>query len=285
MKAFIVGYGYTGKFLADHLLTEGYKVQALSRTNQETLSLNHPGFKKSYLDLDKEIYHKIRAKNATVFYLAPPNKDGKNDERLRHFIGMLTGSVKAIVYFSATSVYGDQEGGWIDETTPVNPENARGVRRLDAETQLQDYCQMHQINLSILRVSGIYGPGRLPINHVKFKKPIIDPEESPYGNHIHVTDLVKIAISASKLTHGIEIYNVADGDPQRMGYMQQVIAEHLGIRLPKRSFLEIFKNANPLYREFLSQSKRINNAKIKTFLKMDLQFPTFKQGILHELRE
>lgn len=280
MDAIIIGHGYT----ANHLLNALHKLDATIEIYSRRAKPTNFPVQQHFLDLDERTHSKIPADGKVIFYTVPPQPIGSKDQRILSFLYRLQGTPKTIVYFSSSFVYGDHEGEWIDETVKPKPENDRAFRRLDAEKQLTHYCKAQNVNLSLLRAAGIYGPNKIPLKRVFDKKSVVQTDDAPYSNHTHVADLAAAAILCAQHSSGVETYNVSDGDPQPMGTMQRVIAEKLEIALPNKAFLEVFKSANPQYRDFLTQSKRLKNSKLLA-LGLTLQYPHLKAGVLAALAE
>ena len=275
----IIGYGYTGRYLAQQLIAQQQHVFACCRTPVTNMQWHA-------LDLDAhnlQLPH-IPWADARIFYLAPPLREGEHDVRLQQFIKALPIAPKACLYFSTTGVYGDCQGAWVKESTPLNPQSLQAQRRVDAEQQWHTYAKAHGCPLSILRVAGIYGPDRLPFHKVQQRSPIIKPEEAPWTNRIHVLDCVAITLAAMDQTQGIEVYNVADGNPQPFGALQKELAKQLNAPMPPELSFAAFKaQSSPQLLAFL-QSRKVSINKLQ-YLGVTLEYVDSVVGVKQALSD
>ena len=273
MQDLIVGYGYCGRLLAQHLQQAGRSVLVWSRTPPVDDPVDH-----QVIDLDQDDWA-IQQPIDTVYYLAPPQRHGQTDERLARFLARLTDRPKTIIYFGSSGVYGNHHGQWVTEQSSLYLQFDRQQRRYHAEEQLFDYCRGDAINLACLRIAGIYGPGRLPVEKARQQKPVIDPASAPYSNCIYVADLIKIAVELGTTLQGQHRVNVSDGQPNPMGQIQQNVADALKIpRAPTVDYDPYYQAATPMVREFLASSKKIDNHYLTT-LCLKLQLTSLMDGI------
>ena len=145
------------------------------------------------LDLDRQAAGSFRdACGAEMLYLAPPPRDGDDDPRLGRWLDAIGDAPPArLVYASTSAVYGDCGGAWIDETRPVSPGSARGRRRAAAEARARHWCAQRGVRLVVLRIAGIYGPGKLPLARLRAGEPMLRREDCPWMNLIHAHDVVR----------------------------------------------------------------------------------------------
>lgn len=271
MNHLIIGYGYCGYHLATQLCQQHQNVITVSRHLDEALRL--PGVTHLLQDVLTPLPESYE--NYTLYYLIPPPAEGREDTILRQFLSINSLKPAKVVYFGSSGVYGDQQGRWVDEQTSCQTNSDRQLRRLDAEAQWARYCEQRGIPCMLLRVAGIYGPNRLPGNQT----PRIQEDEAPYSNHIYVKDLVNIA--ARLTTPGL--FNVADGQPHRMGYVQQQVA--LARQLspaPALPFAQVWQDASPMKREFMQSSKRLCITALQQALP-GVQFTPLMTGIKESL--
>jgi nucleoside-diphosphate-sugar epimerase len=224
----------------------------------------------------------LPTKEATLFYFAPPPKQGTTDPYLRNFLSTISGdnTPAKIILISTTAVYGDCQGAWITEKQPVNPQTDRGKRRLDAEIALQEWSQQTGVPIVILRVGGIYGPGRYPIARLQKGLPILREGESPYTNRIHQDDLAMICIAAAERGEAGEIYNVADGQPGTMSGYFKTVARAAGLPVPPEvSRSEAEHQMTPGMISYLRESRRLDNRKLLQGLQVSLRYPNLETGL------
>lgn len=217
-----------------------------------------------------------------VFHFAPPPPEGEQDELTARVIAHFTrrGHPQRVVYISTTGVYGDCGGAWVDESWPPRPLTARSRRRLDAEQRLQDWAATSGGELVILRVAGIYGPDRLPLERIRAGQPVIAPEESPWSNRIHADDLVEICLAALERAPAGAIYNVSDGQPSTMTDYFDRIAAAAGLPLPPRIPLAAAAaQLSPAMLSYVQESRRLSNRKLLDELGLTLRYPTLAAGL------
>ena len=204
------------------------------------------------------------------------------DSRARNFIAGLAGSEKParIVYTSATSVYGEAGGGIVTEESPAEPTSAMGKRRLDAESAFRSYGEANDVPVVILRVSGIYGPGRLPLMQISQGQPLLREEESGPSNRIHADDLALICLAAAEEGKAGELFNVSDGHPSSMTSYFNACADALKMpRQPQVTLEEARRVMSPLMFSYVGESRIVVNRRMLERLKITLRYPTIREGL------
>lgn len=291
----IIGCGYLGKKLVQQLLSrqlaETTDICTLVQTHNSQKQCAEYGVHSATMDLDdicSVIPDTFKINQSLLYYFAPPPGQGIKDTRIRHFLELLTHITSRdsstrparVVLISTTGVYGNCHGQWIDETTPLNPGADRARRRVDAEQQIQSYCQSLAIPLVILRVSGIYGPGKLPLKRIMAKTPIVRKEDSPYSNRIHVDDLLEICLQAG-LSEQIEgVFNCADGHPSTMyDYFVQVARTKNLPEPPSISLEQARTQLSSGMLSYMEESRRIDNHKLLSVFNITLKCPDLEQGL------
>jgi len=279
----IVGCGAIGQRVAALLPASRFDVTGVVRSDESRERLATAGVSAVCLDLDRlEPGIDRECQSADIFYFAPPSPAGQQDLRMRAFLGTLQDAmpVRRIVYISTSAVYGDCQGAWITETQPINPATPRGHRRLDAEQQLLAWCQAHATQWVILRVPGIYGPGKLPLERLRKGTPVLREEDSPYTNRIHADDLAVICVAAMHGPVANTVYNVSDGHPSNMTDYFFRVADAAGLpRPPEVSREEAQAVMSPGMLSFLQDSRRMDNSKLLRDLGVELQYPDLAAGL------
>jgi nucleoside-diphosphate-sugar epimerase len=185
-----------------------------------------------------------------------------------------------IVLISTTGVYGDCNGAWINESQRLRPQTDRARRRVDAEKVIEDWHRHTGIITVILRVSGIYGPDRLPISRLERREPVLAPEQSPWSNRIHIEDLIRVCIAAARNPHPSRIYNVSDGNPSTMAEFFCKVAKTHNLPPPPVIDRELAeKKLNPKMLSYLNESKRIDNTLMCEHLGVVPNFPDLNAGL------
>lgn len=278
----IVGCGDVGTRLARALIAGGMRPVGLVRRQRVADALGHAGIAPVVSDLDQPIDEPAAAAaDGLVFYLVPPAREAHDDDpRLRHFLAACAQAVpRRLIYVSTSGVYGDCGGAWVDETRPPAPGTDRARRRLAAEGIAADWCAAHGTELVILRVAGIYGPGRLPLDRLDTMT-VVCPEEAPWSNRIHVDDLVTVLRAAAARRRPRPVYNVADGNPTSMTDFLYRLADAAGRpRPPCVTLAEAPDHLAPEMLAYVRESRRLDIGRMRRELAVTLRFPTLDEGI------
>ncbi|MCK4503552.1 MAG: SDR family oxidoreductase [Desulfuromonadales bacterium] len=279
----IVGCGDIGVRVAQLVRESGGQVSAVARAKSSAERLAGHGIMPVQADLDRAAsLADLPIAGKLVFYLAPPPGGGAIDPRMRNFCKAL-GKEQApakVIYVSTSGVYGDCGGALIDEQTPVNPQTSRAKRRVDAENRLIEWGHNLGVPIVILRVTGIYGPGRLPIARIKQGHPVLAEADSPPTNRIHADDLAAVCLAAAEWAGDGEIFNVSDGQPGTMTQYFNAIADLLGLPRPQPVDMdEARKLMNPMMLSYLSEARRMDNRKMIEQLGVVLQYPDLAAGL------
>ena len=181
-------------------------------------------------------------------------------------------------YLSTTGVYGDHDGGWIDETTPLEPTTRRGKARLVAERQWQAIAEASGLPLHIFRLAGIYGPGRGPFEKVRNGTARRIIKENQYFSRIHVDDIASVLAASVARPDPGAIYNVADDDPSPPEDVLSEAARLLDLPDPPELRFEEAE-MTPMARSFYAESKRVRNDRIKRDLGVTLRYPDYHTGL------
>jgi NAD dependent epimerase/dehydratase family enzyme len=290
----IIGCGYLGKKLLKTLINRNLAspetINCLVKSAASQSQCARSGVNSIAFDLDKtdsKLPPNINFSDTIIYYFTPPPGEGKIDPRSGLFLKFITDSlpskgqkISKIILISTTGVYGNCHGQWVDENTPLNPSVDRARRRADAEQQFQRYCDSTQTPLVILRVSGIYGPEKLPLKRIKAQIPIVREEDSPFSNRIHSDDLLEVCIEAGFNNHIEGIYNCADGHPTTMCdyFMKVAKANHLPSP-PTISLEQAQSQLSAGMLSYMAESRRISNEKLLTHFNLVLKYPDLNTGL------
>jgi len=284
----IIGCGDVGLRAARQLMAQGRDVLAVVRSTERVQKLEAEGIPVHQADLD------IPAQAATipvagrpVIYLAQPPDPGISDPRIVVFLAVCATQPPArMVYVSTTGVYGDQRGAEVTEQTPTAPQTDRARRRMDAENQLRAFMTEQDTPVVILRVPGIYGPGRMPLERIRKRTPVICPEQAPPGNRIHAEDLASLCIAALDRGAAGDIFNVGDGQHASMTDFIYTVADLAGLpRPPCVPLAEADQHISPAMMSFIRESRIIKAEKGLEVLGVQLRYPDIESGIRDALRE
>ncbi len=279
----IIGCGDIGLRVARELVRNGHKVRATVHYEEGAKVLEPSGVEPIIANFDyQDEIPDLPMHGMQLFYFMPPQGGGGSDYRMLNFCRKLSSEncPRKIVYISTSGVYGDCGEALVTEETPVNPQTSRARRRVNAENQLSEQAQKLGFDLVILRVTGIYGPGRLPISQLKKGHEVLKPEEAPRTNRIHSLDLVRICLAAMDKGEGGDVINVCDGQESSMSHYFMAVAEMYDLPQPRQlSWSDAEKVMNPLTLSFLKESRRMSNRKMLEKLDIVLQYPTLAEGL------
>lgn len=278
----IAGCGYVGQRLALRL-RDRFEVAALVRSPEKAAALARQGIKTVVIDLDRVRLGASlpeRLDQEAIVYLTPPPNVGESDLRLDRFLHLAFVPPKSFVYMSTTGVYGDTEGGFVDESTLVQPRTERARRRVSAEEMTRVWCTERRVRRVVLRVPGIYGPGRLPLERLKQREPAVCPEDAGISNRIHVDDLVTACELAVVNKEARGVYNVTDGNSISSTAFVDAVAKIAGLLPPPRvSMEEAQLTFSPERLSFLNESRRVGNERMLKHLGVTLKYADIEAGI------
>lgn len=278
----ILGCGYVGQRLARILSGTGVAVTGVVHSAESAAAVRDLGACAVQMDLDAvPMLPPLPSANAELYYFAPPPGSGTGDPRLRRVLAQLTHETlpTRIVYISTSGVYGDCGGDWVDETHPLNPTTPRALRRADAEAALLTWSNTTGVPVVILRVPGIYGPGKLPLERLREELPLLREEESPYTNRIHVDDLINVCRAAMVRGTPGAVYNVSDGLPSNMTDYFNRIADFTGLPRPPVISRDQIDQLSAGMRAFMEESKRLDTRRLREELGVTLSYPTLEAGL------
>ncbi len=279
-----IGFGYAARRLARLLAAEGWTVTGTNRTAEGVQEIEAAGFVGARFDSeDGAVTAELGSaiEEAThVLVSVPPTSAGDPvlaalGDRLAalrelHWVG----------YFSTVGVYGDTGGAWVDETSPLQPTGERGRRRLDAERAWVGWGQKYDTPVTCLRLPGIYGPGRSPLDRVRGPnaRRVIKPGQ--VFNRIHVDDIAGAVRHIMTLTDATahSAVNITDDLPAPPQDVLAYAAELIGIELPPEISFEAAEMSE-MARSFYSENKRVSNKLLTLELGYDLIYPTYREGL------
>jgi nucleoside-diphosphate-sugar epimerase len=226
-----------------------------------------------------------RLDQEAIVYLTPPPGQGESDLRLDRFLQLAIVPPKTFVYMSTTGVYGDANGGFVDESTPVMPMTDRARRRVSAEEMTRVWCHERRVRRVVLRVPGIYGPERLPLDRLRKSEPVVRPEDAGISNRIHVDDLVTACEAAIANGEARGVYNVTDGNSISSTSFIDMVAQASGLpRPPRVSMEEAQLTFSPERLSFLNESRRVGNDRMLKHLGVKLRYADLEAGIRASLK-
>tara|TARA_Y100000992_G_scaffold218396_1_gene151063 strand:- start:1646 stop:2521 length:876 start_codon:yes stop_codon:yes gene_type:complete len=280
INIFCYGFGQVAKSFVNRLSLEGFKIH-LSTTNRSETTFNKIGnveyksYKFENNNFDEEIFDKL--KNSDHILISIPPIDG-NDIVINNFSDSLKiSNIKWITYLSATSVYGNHEGEWVNELSKTRPTSPLGINRLKVEEKWLSFVKKNNLPLQIFRLSGIYSNKNNPLLRLKSGNANIINKPNHFFSRIHVEDIANILLKSLTNFKTNEIYNISDDKPASSQEVMSYAAKILKTDLPKTIEEQDIKSE--MLKNFYKDSKKVSNKKMKKFFNYNLKFPTYIEGL------
>jgi nucleoside-diphosphate-sugar epimerase len=281
----IVGCGDVGLRVLP-LVRRAWRVLVLTSSPARCAALRAAGAVPLVGNLDEPAtLGRLAALPDAVLHLAPPPGSGSTDPRTQALLAALArgGRVRRIVYASTSGVYGDGGGARFDETRPVQPGTDRARRRVDAEARLRWFGRRTGAAVSILRIPGIYASNRAgghPRERLARGTPVLRAEDDVYTNHIHADDLARACVAALYRGRPQRVLHASDDTELKMGDYFDLAADIEGLPRPPRISREQAQTLlPPVQLSFMSESRRLDNTRLKRELRLRLQHPTVEAGL------
>lgn len=277
----IMGCGDIGRRVAALYQQDGQSVTGWVRSEASLQKGQQQGITMRTADFDAGCFiPRNTLQDRDIFWFMPPPPQGEQDNRLRRFLLTAQDAPRRIVLISTTGVYGDCGGRWIDESEPLKPVAGRAIRRVDAETALQEWGEQYNGDWVILRVPGIYAQDRLPLARLQRGEPVLRAEDAPWTNRIHADDLALVCKRAMAVAPEHSIYNATDGQPSTMTDYFNRVADYAGLpRPPQVSLAEAQAVMSAGMMSYLRESRRIGNEKLVRELGVEFG-PSFLEDAL-----
>lgn len=285
-KLFCFGFGYTAQRLAGALIEQGFHIAGTTRDHDRRDELREMGVEAYVFDRHHPLNNVEAALKDVTHILVSTPSDGEGDPTATMHGADLSyvPTLEWVGYLSATSVYGNRDGDWVDEEAEINPGSIRGSRRALAEKQWQELWYREAVPLHIFRLAGIYGPGRSAIETVRAGYAKRVDKDGQVFSRIHVDDIVQTLIASINKPNPGEIYNVSDDLPATSHEVIEYACELLGIEPPALMSWEE-ADLSPMAASFYKENKRVRNTKIKEALGVALKHPTYRDGLKAILEE
>ena len=289
-RVLIVGCGDVGLRVAK-LIKGRVRLLALTSSPDRVALLRQQGITPLQGNLDRpETLARLAGLATRVIHLAPPRSDDQaqwwRDFRTVALLRALrTRTAPAsFVYGSTSGVYGDCKGERVGETRAVRPGTPRAQRRVDAERAVRHFGLSAHVHTSILRIPGIYAPDReggTPRERLIKRTPVLEHVDDVYTNHIHADDLARATVAALWRGKPQRVYNVNDDSELKMGEYFDLAADLFGLPRPPRISRSTAQDEMSLMLlSFMGESRRLENRRLKSELRVKLLHPTVVTGLL-----
>ncbi len=277
-----VGLGYSAKALARRLHAQGWRIIGTSRSAEGALAIDAMGYQGIPFDGTAPSPALARAIREATHLLVSASPEAQGDPLLAQYADDLrAANLQWAGYLSTIGVYGNHDGKWVDEETPAEPTSQRGKARVEAERAWEAFAEETRVPVGIFRLSGIYGPGRGPLEKLRRGESRAVVKPGQVFNRIHVEDIataLEAAIARAGERSGARIYNVTDDEPAPPQEVLDYAADLIGVPRPPRVPFEE-ADMSPMARSFYSDNKRTSNARMKAELGIQLRYPTYREGL------
>lgn len=274
---FCFGLGYSATFLARQLLAKGWRITGTCRSRDTQVDLSRLGIEAHLFDRDHRIGNLSALLEPTTHLLSsvPPDEGGDPVLDLhRAEIDAVSQRLNWIGYLSTTGVYGDRNGGWVDEMSEIKPSGERGRRRAAAEAGWLALSQPAHL----FRLAGIYGPGSSALDTVREGRAKRIVKSGQIFSRIHVADIARVLEASMARPHPGAAYNVCDDDPAPPSDVIAFAAALLNVPPPPEVPFEQ-ADLSAMARSFYEDNKRVSNSRIKRELGVALQYPSYRVGL------
>ena len=280
IKVFCFGFGQVAKYFIQKVIKEQHtlelNISSRKKTNKskfDALDLNSYEFNEQ--KIDKSIYTKIQEADYILVSIPPINDE---DIVLKNFKEIIKKTkTKWITYLSATSVYGNHDGEWVNENSTTKPTSINGIKRLEAETKWLKFCNENNLPLQIFRLSGIYSAQNNVLKRLISGQAKIVKKNNHFFSRIHVEDIANLLFYSMKKFKSMEIYNISDDKPASQEEIASYGSKLLKVKTPE--FLELDALEDGMLKDFYKDSKKVDNQKVKKFFNYKLIYPTYKEGL------
>ena len=282
INIFCFGFGQVAKNFIKKLSIEQYNIN-LSATSRNKSSkkifngINYNSYLFNSENFDQNLVVKLKEADHILVSIPPENQE---DLVVKNFSKFLESSkLKWITYLSATSIYGDHKGEWVNENSKTNPISNNGIARLKAENAWVSLEKNNKIPVQIFRLSGIYSNEKNILTRLKSGGVKLINKKNHFFSRIHVDDISNILFkSLSKFKSG-EIYNLSDDKPSTSEDVTLFGAKILNIENIEK--IEVDQIKSEMLKNFYKESKKVSNKKMKSYFDYNLKFPSYIEGLNH----
>lgn len=278
------GAGYAARTAIKQAKSAGWQAVGTTRSTEKCAALEALGCKPVVFDgetASTELTEATQQAAALVVSIAPPRSGSAKDPVLEALGETIIDStaLEHVSYLSTIGVYGDFSGAWIDETAETAPSSERGRARINAEQQwIEAASKSGAWRIQILRLAGIYGPGRNPIERVRRGEARAIIKAGQVFNRIHVQDIAASIMAGLNGRGTHNIYNIVDDEPAPPEDVIFHAADLIGAPRPPAISFETAE-LTPMARSFYSDVKRVRNSRMRDDLGVALKYPTYREGL------
>ncbi len=273
----VFGHGYSAAALSRQLLDDGWRVIGTTRSQDKLDAMTAMGVE-ARIWPGRDLSDDLAAASHILLSAAPGEAGDPVLLALGDQIAAQAGRLDWLGYLSTTAVYGDHQGGWVDEATALTPATKRGQWRVAAEAAWGALASRTGLALHIFRLAGIYGPGRGPFAKVRAGTARRIIKHGQVFSRIHVADIAQVLHASINAPDSGAIYNLCDDLAAAPEDVIGLAAEMLGLPMPETVAYDTAE-MTPMARSFYAESKRVRNDRIKDELGVKLIYPTYREGL------
>ena len=280
IKVFCFGFGQVAKYFVKKIIKEKQALELNVSSRKKThistfegIDLNSYEFNNN--KIDKNIVVKIQEADFILVSIPPINDEDIVVANFKKIIKKT--NAKWITYLSATSVYGNHDGEWVNEDSETKPTSTNGIRRLKAEDQWLKFSSENNIPLQIFRLSGIYSEENNILKRLISGQAKIIKKKNHFFSRIHVEDIANILFHSMKKFKSNEIYNISDDKPASQEEIASYGSKLLKVKSPEHLELQALEDG--MLKDFYKDSKKVDNQKVKDFFAYQFAYPTYKEGL------
>jgi nucleoside-diphosphate-sugar epimerase len=282
VNIFCFGFGQVAKNFIKKIQSENIKVNLSTTSTGETCKKNINGIDYDNFFFKNESYDDNLIKNLKkadhILISIPPTKG--IDSVIKNFSKTLEEcKLHWITYLSATSVYGDYKGEWVNEESLTKPTSPNGRARLDAEQSWLSLSIDKNLPIQIFRLSGIYSKESNILVRLKSGNAKLINKQNHFFSRIHVEDIANTLFKSLSYFKSGEIYNISDDKPSSSEEVTLYGLKLLNMNKPE--IIEVENIQSEMLKNFYKESKKVSNKKMKKFFNYDLKFPTYVEGLIN----
>ena len=280
LNIFCFGFGQVARYFIKKIIKENQAIELNVSSRKKTQNFKFEGLDFNSYEfndkkIDKNIILKIQDADFILVSIPPTNE---KDIVINNFGEVIKQTkTKWITYLSATSVYGNHNGEWVNENSDAKPTSKSGIKRLKAENQWLNFSNENNLPLQIFRLSGIYSLQNNILQRLISGQAKIVKKENHFFSRVHVEDIANLLFHSMKKFKSNEIYNISDDKPASQEEIATFGSKLLKLSSPE--FLELDALEDGMLKDFYKDSKKVDNRKVKEFFNYQFTYPTYKEGL------
>ncbi|MDC0628100.1 NAD-dependent epimerase/dehydratase family protein [Pelagibacteraceae bacterium] len=276
------GFGQVAKNFIKKLNKDGVSFNLTTTSREETKNkklddINYQSFQFTEKSFDKKFIPNLEEADHILLSIAPVNGADIVIKNFQNYFKLK--KLKWITYLSATSVYGNHSGEWVDENSETKPTSSNGIERLKVEKEWMKLSNKFNLPFQIFRLSGIYSNQYNILTRLKSGEAKIINKKDHFFSRIHVEDVANILYNSLNQFRKNEIYNISDDKPASAEEVAMYGVKLLGVDKPKT--IEINEVESEMLKNFYKDSKKVDNKKMKEFFNYKLKYSTYVEGLNH----